>query len=349
MSTDTFEDTLRDLLRDTADAAGPGYLEPDAGSVIGLGRRAVRRRRLFAGFGAAALATAISLVGWTGLSAGIDLAPAPAGSATTAPTGDRSAADFAMPGVARVRVELDRSTGRVRYLVPRNGQLTVVAEGRVPDTPRGATWVTPASVPGLTIGLTPTRAIDRVLLWSGADGGGVEGEAPLPESGFTAFAIWSGDSPATTAIGLDWTDGEHFYDSAGDELPGGRRGEILTFVDRSLGTWGYFDENGSAYGRFRDLQGGELPVLLIGESAAGDAVSATLLIVLPTGASEVSIEPGPEAVLTSLDTFSGTADRPDESLVLAQITAPLDLVGKGLGHVIWTSADGSAGAGSLNG
>ena len=43
MSTDLFEDTLRDLLRDTADAAGPGYLEPDADQVIGLGRRVVRR------------------------------------------------------------------------------------------------------------------------------------------------------------------------------------------------------------------------------------------------------------------------------------------------------------------
>lgn len=49
MSTDTFEDTLRDLLRDTADAAGPGCLEPDADRVVGLGRRVLRRRRWAAG------------------------------------------------------------------------------------------------------------------------------------------------------------------------------------------------------------------------------------------------------------------------------------------------------------
>ena len=56
MSTDTFEDTLRDLLRDTADAAGPGCLEPDADRVIGLGRRVLRRRRWAAGLVAASVA-----------------------------------------------------------------------------------------------------------------------------------------------------------------------------------------------------------------------------------------------------------------------------------------------------
>lgn len=63
MSTDTFEDTLRDLLRDTADAAGPGCLEPDADRVIGLGRRVLRRRRWAAGLVAASVAGVAGVMG----------------------------------------------------------------------------------------------------------------------------------------------------------------------------------------------------------------------------------------------------------------------------------------------
>ena len=86
MSTDLFEDTLRDLLRDTADAAGPGYLEPDADQVIGLGRRVVRRRRYATGLVAASIAGIAGLVGVAAMGPGADRTSPPAGTSSAVPS-----------------------------------------------------------------------------------------------------------------------------------------------------------------------------------------------------------------------------------------------------------------------
>ena len=74
MSTDTFEDELRALLRDTADAEGAAYVDVAADAVLVRGRRVVRRRRAVAGVGiAAAAASSASSAG------------RPSGPASTAP------------------------------------------------------------------------------------------------------------------------------------------------------------------------------------------------------------------------------------------------------------------------
>ena len=70
MSTDTFEDQLRSLLHDTADAEGPAFVDVDPNAVVTTGRRVIRRRRLATGAGIAAAVLAIgagsTLVGGVG-------------------------------------------------------------------------------------------------------------------------------------------------------------------------------------------------------------------------------------------------------------------------------------------
>ena len=88
MSIDTFEDELRSLLHDTADAEGPAYVDVDPGVVLLRGRRVVRRRRIATGAATAAAVLAVGIAGVAGVAAsrsGVDGDEPVPGTSTSGP------------------------------------------------------------------------------------------------------------------------------------------------------------------------------------------------------------------------------------------------------------------------
>jgi hypothetical protein len=351
MSTDTFEDELRSLLRDTADAEGPAYVDVDPRAVVSHGRRVIRRRRMATGAGIAAATLVAGLVGFSALGDGFRGAePVPGTSTTARTTGTVSVeltkgADTAPEGDApaggpAVRVTVDRVSGRVDYSVERDGVFVPAGTDTMPTGRQAATWSSTARTDGVVVGIVPAAATDLFPVWVGDVPGSTRALEHLGSTSFQAFAIWQSSTSAEADLaGLDWTDGERVYGSHGLPLPSGRSGTAVAFVDRALGQFGILDDGTAVTKSLRDVPTGQVPVLMTGRARSGsDLMDSTVLVVLPAGAQGVDAVPVAGATLESVGTSQASTD---DTVVILRVTAPSD-AGTGIRRVTWTAADGSA-------
>ena len=358
MNTDLFEDTLRDLLRDTADAAGPGYLEPDADQVIGLGRRVVRRRRYATGLVAASIAGIAGLVGVAAMGPGADRTSPPAGTSSAVPSsqgvvtadltrnasmGDTWGPAEDQPSV-RVGVDVGRKT-LTSSLLGQDGRISDAQSATLPTNPRASMWV-PSAKPGLERGVLPAEAKDVVFVWAGDHGAGSHDLQPLPGTPYQAFAIWMGsgtDGPPPLS-GLIWTDGTRVFDNLGGEVRSARDGTAVAFIDRSQGVFGLFDDGTSSTAMLADS--GVPTIMTSREQAGSDTLDTTVLLVLPAGAREVSLTASEGATLEASQTHPGGTT--EDTLVVARLTVAPPALGVGVEQVTWTNADGSPGGSLVN-
>jgi hypothetical protein len=357
MSTDTFEGELRSLLHESADAEGPAYVDVDPHAVVTQGRRVVRRRRMAAGAGIAAASVALGLVGFAALGDGVRRAEPLPGSSTNGSAGSTTgtvsvdlahSADAAPEGGApegrpTVRVTVDRVTGRVDYSVVRDGVSVQAGTDTMPTSPQATTWVSPAGVDGLVVGVVPAAATDLFPVWAGDAPGATHTMEPLGSTSYQAFAIWHTGTPGETSLaGLDWSDGDTVYSSLGLPLPSGRSDGAVAFVDRALGVFGIIRDGSSATKSMVGLPADQVPVLMTGRARSGSALmDNTVLVVLPAGSQGVDAEPSAGATVESVSTSqSSTGD----TIVILWVTASRDTAGTGVHRVTWTNADGSAGS-----
>ena len=352
MTPDLLEDRLRTALHDATSAEDGAFLDLDPAVVLGRGRRAVLRRRVAAGASIAAATTVVGLVGWSALGAGTERASVPGGSTSTVARTGTATVELTSPAVVdaeggtvvepgeRVSVEVDRARGTVRYLRPDGATRRVVAQGRLPVTGRGTTWVTPADVPGLVVGIMPEAATDQVFVWAGDAPGSTLSTGPLAGTGFQAFAVWHSGKPGqSTFAGLDWTDGDAVYRGDGSRVTSRVDGDLVAFVDEKQGLFGMFGDGSSATKRLQDTAAGERPVMMLGNQRDGaDVIVNAVLVVLPAGAEDVVATATPGATVTATSTL---VDEPiDPTLVVVRLDVPTSVAGTGLGSIRWTETDG---------
>jgi len=357
MTTDTFEDELRSLLHHTADAEGPAYVDVDPNSVLTSGRRVIRRRRMAAGAGIAAATVSLGLVGFAALGDGVRRAEPLPGSSTNGSTSSTTGtvsvdlargADAAPEGGApdgrpAVRVTVDRVTGRVSYSVVRDGAFVPAGTDTMPTSPQAATWVSPAGVDGLVVGVVPAAATELFPVWAGDAPGSTHTMEPLGSTSYQAFAVWhTGKAGDTDLAGLDWSDGDTVYSSLGLPLPSGRSGGAVAFVDRALGLFGIIEEGTTSTKSLVGLPADQVPVLMAGRARSGSALmDNTVLLVLPAGSQGVDAVPSKGATLESVGTSLSTTG---DTIVILRVTAPSDAAGTGLKRVTWTAPGGSPGS-----
>jgi hypothetical protein len=351
MTADLLEERLRSALHDATAAEDGAYLDLDPDLVLVRGRRAVLRRRMAAGASVAAATAVVGLAGWAALGGGAERASVPGGSPSAAvrATGTATAnltdvAVIPQEGGAPeqgqdVRITVDRATGVVRYSTLRDGTARPVAEGRLPTSPRAATW-SPLSSMGLVVGIMPEAATDQVFVWAGDAPGSSFDAAALPGTGFKAFAVWhTGAVGETTFAGLDWTDGDAVYRSDGSRVTSRVDGDLVAFVDEKQGLFGMFGDGSSATKRLQDTAAGERPVMMMGNQRDGaDTLVNAVLVILPAGATDVTPVASPGATVTA---WSSLVDQSiDPTLVVVRIDVPLKVAGTGLGSISWTETDG---------
>lgn len=366
MSTDTFEDELRSLLRDSADAEGPAYVDVDPHAVVSSGRRVIRRRRLAAGAGIAAAVLAIGAAGAVVGGVGQNRAD------TTQPAGPTTG-----PGRGTVTVDLDVSSAlqgtgtpapndpaSVRVDLNEQGlkwQVSVIgADGRrttkpvdtLPANPRFSTWAEVGDGPGLVVGVMPAAATDLVTVWR-TDG--VESSfssAPVPGTDRQAFAVRYSFTPdpnvpgSTMFAGFDWTDGENVFTSSGTGVPSARLGDTVVFADDIQDVFGIFGAETTASKRLSDTPDGTLPAMMTGKVPDGsDTMQSTVLVLLPAGAQGVTVSAAPGATVQSVDTVPGGST--GRTMVLVRLAEPKASLGTGIERIRWTNPDGSAGSGQV--
>jgi len=356
MSTDTFGDELRTLLRQAADAEEPAYLDVDPGVVVFQGRRVVRRRRIAAGAGIAAVAVTVGLVGISPLGDDVRRSESVPGSRTTAPAAPAAgtvsvdlanSADAAPEGGApqgrpAVRVTVDRTTRRVEYLVKGASGFVPRGQGMLPVATRAATWLGRQQVDGVVVGVLPAAATDLVLLWAGDAPGATHTTVAIPGTEYQAFAVWgAGIAPESVFAGLDWTDGSRVYAGDGSALPSARLGDLVAFVDEEQNLFGLFGDGTSSTKRLSDTPTGAVPVLMQGVQPEGSTtMEASVLVVLPAGARDVTVTPRAGATVRSTDVAGGGTTGP--TLAVARLELPQAVPGTGVKRVSWTGADGRA-------
>lgn len=358
MSTDTFEDTLRDLLRDTADAAGPGYVEPDAAQVIGLGRRVVRRRRYATGLVAASVAGIAGVVGMAALGPGFDGASPPADTSSAAPsspglvTADLTRGTTTEPAgadsdehTALVGVDLRQWELTTSHQDAEGGPTTTISH--LPANPQTSAWADEPGSLGLGLGVVPAAAKDVVLVRAAGPATGPNDLQPLDGTPYQAFASWpEANDEQSPLTGLIWSDGSKVFDNQGVEVPSVRSESALGYVDTAQGVMGIFD-GGVGTGPLKDSASGSVPSLMLTKEVVGsEEWDATVLLVLPPEVRTIKVKASPGTTVKS--TVSDTG-RPlsDDTLVLVRLTRLPRASGTGLDSVTWTNADGSQGSGAV--
>ncbi len=366
MSTDTFEDQLRSLLHDTADAEGPAYVDVDPNAVVTTGRRVIRRRRLATGAGIAAAVlaigagsalvggvgreradTAVPAVSTTGLGPGsfsvdLDVSSALQGTITPQPNDPTSA-----------RVDVNEQTKMWRVSVTgSDGRPTTRPATTLPANPRFSTYAEVGTRPGLIVGLMPIAAQNMLPVW-GTDG--VESSssnAIVLGTDRRAFAIRYSAPPDpnvpgdTMFVGFDWTDGDSVFTSAGTRVPSARLLDAVAFVDETQGLFGLFGPETTASKRLNDTPKGTLPGLMTGKVPINSAtMQSYVLVLLPAGAKGVDVLASSGATVQSIDT--APAGSIGQTMVLVRLTNPKDTPGTGVERLRWTNADGSAGSGTI--
>ena len=251
--TTSFEDQVREDLRAAAGGAAFDHLEP--ASVIGLGQRAVRRRRLGYAAGAASLALAVAVAVGVGLGAngpGRAVTP-PANRSTTATAAASSAAVLTVGDDARYRVTLTSDQRLTfEYFDQARGWVTTLVEAQA--DPARPTWVASADIKGTVLAVMPSRveAEDPVV------GPGVQLETSawqeLGDTGYRAqaYRVSEGSKAPLTITGWRWRDAgtgrvastQGEISSADVTLPGGRQVDI--WVDEQGREWGLLGESRGA-------------------------------------------------------------------------------------------------------
>lgn len=359
MSTDTFEDTLRDLLRDTADAAGPEYRDVDCDAVLMHGRRLVRRRRVTTGLGLAAATVAIGLVGLVSTGALVDGAEPVPGSnpahlSTGTATADLSRGLGDSPSGAGgsmdqpiVRVSADRATGQVTYLAGRAGAFVPIGTGQLPSSELGATWKVFEDEAGVVIGIIPAAANDHAVAISNPSGVSTSTAGALFGTNYQAVAVWPGGDTSTRVTSLSWSVGTAIYGSTTAQALNGQDVPTVVFLDRGQGVMGFLGEGSWTTRRLAEVPDDVLPTMVIRRIPAGsDTSRTTVLVVLPAGARAV------EAITTSTGSDPSVETLPagptSDTLVLVTVTVPDWAQVIGLDRITWTNGDGSPGSGTVN-
>jgi hypothetical protein len=309
MSTDTFEDELRSLLQDGADAEGPAYVDVDPGTVLLQGRRVVRGRRIATGAGIAACALVLGTGAWAVLdqSSGPDrLQPVPATrSATVAP--EVVSATMAVegnPGVATYTVHLDRSTGRVSATdtSPTGKAGLDVPIGRMGEGEQKAVWATVSRDPFIVLGVVPAEADQLMTRFENGDVGGARtDEEPLGTTAYKAFMIRTEKSPQGAALtGLDWAANGRVLDVEGHELPSATLGDRTVYRNDAAGELGLVTPDGSSRVLLQSAtSGGATPHLTTAVEQTGKPTVTTFVIILPVDAGDISLDLAAGATLES--------------------------------------------------
>ncbi len=351
MSTDTFEDQLRSLLHDTADAEGPAYVDVDPRAVVTSGRRVIRRRRMVAGAGIAAAALAIGLVGWANSATGTDrgAAPVPAASVTarSAVTAvlergttleDASGKDVVTPG--RVRVGIDPASRTWSHaFVDDDGTAVGTLSEALPAGPR-ADWSASSGGPGVVMGLLPERATAFLPVWWEGAPASTQATAPLPGTGYESFALWHSGGPEAKLIDIVWTDSQQVYSSRPAKVHSAKFGKTIVFVDEASGQFGIFDGDGSVIRESHTTPVDVLPAVVSGTPDAGaNSAVNTVLILLPPDADRAEVKAAEGATLLSAQTAGGQGT--NRMLVLARLRVPSDSPDIGIDYVRWTDSNGT--------
>jgi len=366
MTNDTFEDELRSLLRDTADAEGPAYVDVDPHAVVTRGRRVVRRRRMAAGAGIAAAVLAIGAGGALVNGVGQDRTDTtvPAGPTTGLGSGSFSVdldVSSALQGTitplpndpTSVRVDVNQQTKKWQVTVTgSDGRPTMRPAATLPANPRFSTYAEVGNRPGLIVGLMPLAAKDIVPVWATDPVESSVSSALVMGADRRAFAIRYSAAPDpnvpgdTIFAGFAWTDGEKVFTSAGTSVPSARLLDSVAFVDETQGLFGLFGPKTTASKRLIDPPEGKLPGLVTGKLPINSATMQTsVLVLLPAGAKGVDVSASSGATVHNIDTApAGSVGR---TMVMVRLTTPKDTPGSGVERLRWINADGSAGSGTI--
>ena len=354
MSTDTFEDQLRSLLHDTADAEGPAYVDVDPHAVVTSGRRVIRRRRMAVGAGIAAAVLTIAAGGSlvNGVSQDRADTTVPAGptsalTATSTVTADLTrGADvgdaWGRPnGRASVRVAVDPKTRTwTNAIIASDGSVSPQTSAALRANLRTTTWSRDPGAPGLVVGLLPDAAIDWAPVWVDGSPASTQDVAALPGTGLQAFALWHDGGTSTQFVGLNWTDGQHVYTTSGAAVPSERVGDEVVFVDETQGLMGIFGPGSSSFKKLRETPAGQQPAVMRGVLAEGsNTMETTVLVVLPAGATRVDVTAAPGATLLSTNTISGGST--SGPMLVTRLRMPASAPGTAVDRVTWTNPDGT--------
>ncbi len=352
MSPDTFEDQLRSLLHDTADAEGPAYVDVDPNAVVMSGRRVLRRRRLATGAGIAAAVVALGGVGVATLTDGVDRTSDPAVSTSvptaTGPvsvdltrTADVGDAWGRPDGRASVRVTVDpKARTWTNALIASDGSVSPQTSAALRANPLTATWSRDPGAPGLVVGLLPAAAVNWAPVWVDASPASTQDVAAMPGTGLQAFALWHEGGASTQLAGLDWTDGQRVYTTSGAAVPSERVGDEVVFVDQTQGLMGIFGPGSSSFKELRDTPDGQQPSVMRGVLAEGSTMmESSVLVLLPAGATRVDVKPAPGATLLSTNAISGGST--SGTLLVTRLRMPEATPGTGVDRVTWTNPDGT--------
>lgn len=350
MTTDTFEDELRSLLRNAADAEGPAYVDVDPGAVVSEGRRVVRRRRYAAGAAAAAAVLAIGItgavIGGVGPNRADTTVPATqqaTGPVTvdltrTADVGDAWGRVTGRPQ-ARVGVDLGRHTWTSARIAD-DGALSQASTGPLPANPLASTYKPDQGAPALVTGVLPASATAVAWIWSGEPQAYTQSLAPLPGTPYQAAAVWHADGAASQLVGLNWTDGTSVYSALGAKVPSITYTGAIGFVDPSQQTIGLYVDGqlGSSLiiGSDRD----PVPTAsVVAPPETATRLPVTVFAVLPAGATGIQVNAeGSEHQSETRDLGAAVGTG-----VLVRAAPAFDPGTTGV-TITWTSADGSPGS-----
>jgi len=363
MSTDTFEDELRALLRDTADAEGAAYVDVAPDAVLVRGRRVVRRRRAVAGVGIAAAAI-VCLVGWSALGTGVDRTSTPAGTTSASPHGavtavldtfsgltdGTSGAELSIPGPRRVAVTVDpsRTPDLVYWDVAENGSRSMLGgSSLVGVDPLAATWGTAGDGSHVVVGVVPEQARAFSLVTPMRDAGGgmsTTVEKVLPGTGRKAFGTqFSDPSDPAAARHLVWwgVDGT-VHDETGALLPSVALGDddgTTVFLAAALDRMGTFAREGGASMMSLDSarNSSGRPVISTARGGAG-SLTGLFVAVVPDGTTAGAMVPTKGTTVTRPLAVVDLPDT-DRSVVWATYTSA-DAPGATYSSVTWTEPGG---------
>ena len=339
MSHDVFEDELRALLRDTADAERDRFVEVDPSAVLGDGVRVVRRRRLVAGAVTAALALVLGVGGWAAVSGSVDRAQeAPAAPFPTA-TGTVSAT-MTLDDGSVVGVSFDTTSGAVGVVRTAGSGVVDRATPRVASLGQpSVTYATVVRDPLVVAGVMPAGASGLLPQWQAVEGPSTDTVADLPGTPYQAFVLRA-EQPAPGAVLEDmyWQEADGIHAVNRGRLPSTVLGDTLVFLDAPRGMLGVRS------GALRtvtptgpDTAAGRPPY---GGMTDRDGVQ-TFVVVVPGRVQDLTVLPAPGAELLSsamseLSEGAGTA-------LVARLRLPEGET-DGVAEVTWT---GSAGTQSL--
>jgi hypothetical protein len=247
---DLFEDQLRSDLH--AAAGHTAYPSIDPATVIGEGRRVVRRRHRLQALGAAAAVAAIAVGGVLATDVGrTTTAPPAGGTATQPPVTSRALVTLAEDGGGRLLAELGPADREVRVLDVSGDTRPVVATLRVPQ---GDSPMVSAVVEGgrMLVGLMPRGGH---LLQAGAEGRPTEGgwrhDERLLGRDLVVFGVrFDVPLPMDATPRIVWTDqrqvvwdGTRPMPSTAFESSGDLVGDPLVWLDPRRSTWGFSDSS----------------------------------------------------------------------------------------------------------